>query len=90
MNKKENKKNFLDLTIDEQVVCLEEALSEDVYPILERDGGGMEIMDVQKFEIFIRYHGACSHCPIAESGTLIMIQDVLQEKIDPRIQVRIV
>lgn len=82
--------DFLTLTVDEQVNLINEALSEQVYMALEMDGGGMELMDIEGADVFIRYHGACGGCPISESGTLVFIQQTLQDKIDSRIQVKIV
>ena len=86
----ENKKDFPALEIDDQVLLINEALSEQVLPALEMDGGGMEIMDIEGTDVLIRYYGACGNCPISESGTLMFIQNTLREKIDPRIQVKIV
>jgi len=82
--------DFLSLAVDEQVQLIDEALSEQVYMALEMDGGGMEIMDIEGTDILIRYHGACGGCPISESGTLVFIQQTLKDKIDPRIEVKIV
>ena len=87
---KEEKRDFLKLEIDDQVLLINEALSERVLPALEMDGGGMEIMDIEGTDVLIRYYGACGNCPISESGTLIFIQNTLQEKVDPRIEVKIV
>ena len=82
--------DFLKLTVDEQVSLINDVLSEQVYMALEMDGGGMEIMDIEGTDILIRYHGACGGCPISESGTLVFIQQTLQDRIDTRIQVKIV
>jgi len=85
-----DKKDFLDLEIDDQVLLINEALSDQVLPALEMDGGGMEIMDIEGTDVLIRYFGACGNCPISESGTLIFIQNTLQQKVDSRIEVKIV
>ncbi len=85
-----DEKDFLKLGIDDQVLLVNEALSEQVFMALEMDGGGMEIMDIEGTDVLIRYYGACGNCPISESGTLMFIQKTLQEKVDPRIQVKIV
>lgn len=84
------KTDFEKLGVDEQVRLIDKILSEQVYMALEMDGGGMEIMDIEGTDILIRYYGACGGCPISESGTLVFIQQTLQEQIDPRIQVKIV
>ena len=83
-------RDFLEMAVDDQVCLIDEALSGEVYAALERHGGGVEIMDIEGANVLIRYHGACGHCPISESGTLYLIQTTLQEKVDPRIQVKIV
>ncbi len=88
--KAENKIDFLKLGIDEQVSLIDDALAKKVYRALEMDGGGMEIMDIEGTDILVRFHGACGGCPIAESGTLVFIQNTLQSRIDSRIQVKIV
>jgi len=90
MSDTDEKIDFLALTVDEQVLLIDEALSEQVYMALEMDGGGMEIMDIEGTDVLIQYYGACGGCPISESGTLIFIQQTLQMKVDPRIQVKIV
>ena len=82
--------DFLKLELDDQVRLIDEVLSDQVYMALEMDGGGMEIMDIEGTDILIRYYGACGGCPISESGTLVFIQNTLQERIDSRIQVKIV
>lgn len=89
-NDSADEKDFLKLDIDSQVLLINEALSEQVFMALEMDGGGMEIMDIEGTDVLIRYYGACGNCPISESGTLIFIQNTLQQKVDPRIQVKIV
>ena len=86
----EGQVDFLKLEVDEQVGLINDALLEQVYMALEMDGGGMEIMDIDGTDILIRYHGACGGCPISESGTLVFIQQTLKEKVDPRLEVKIV
>ena len=86
----EGQVDFLKLEVDEQVGLINDALSEQVYMALEMDGGGMEIMDIDGTDILIRYHGACGGCPISESGTLVFIQQTLKEKVDPRLEAKIV
>ncbi len=82
--------DFLSLELDDKIRMIDEVLSEQVYMALEMDGGGMEIMDIEGTDILIRYYGACGGCPISESGTLVFIQNTLQQRIDSRIEVKIV
>lgn len=84
------KKAFQDLSIDDQVTLVNEALEPEVYPALQMDGGGLEIMDIEKNEIFIRYYGACGGCHIGLTGTLQFIEQTLREQVDPMITVTVV
>ena len=52
----------------------------------------MEILDLQKdaegkFDVYIRYMGACSGCASGATGTLYAIENVLQENLSPNIRV---
>ena len=88
---KNNKKTpFSKLDLDTQVELVNKALEESVYETLAMDGGGLEIMDIDKNKVFISYYGACGSCPMATSGTLMFIQDVLREKIDKKIKVEVI
>jgi Fe-S cluster biogenesis protein NfuA len=80
-------KPFNKLPLEEQIRQVEEALTMSVFPMLGSHGGGMEIMDIQGFEVSIRYLGACHGCALAGSGTLQFIEQTLQAQVDERIRV---
>lgn len=90
MTKKKEKKPFDKLDIDSQVDLINAALEPQVYPALQMDGGGMEIMDIEGTKVMIRYYGACSGCHIGNTGTLDFIEQTLQHEVDERIMVEIV
>ncbi len=85
MSKK--KINFAKLDIDKQIKLINKALESDVIPMLQSHGGGLEIMDIKKTDVLIRYYGACQGCPLASTGTLEFIEHTLQSQIDERIRV---
>src|SRR3989338_5322059 len=82
--------DFAKLDIDEQVQLVNAALEPEVYPALQMDGGGLEIMDIQGYEIHIQYSGACGNCSIGTTATLPFIEQTLQTQVDPRIKVVLV
>lgn len=82
--------NFLKLDIDKQVQLVNDALTDEVYPALMQDGGGLEIMDIEGLDVLIRYYGACAGCPAATTGTLVFIEETLKDKVDQNIRVKIV
>lgn len=66
---------------------INKALEKDVLPMLQSHGGGIEILDIEGWEIVIQYFGACHGCPLAATGTLDFIEQTLQGHIDERIRV---
>ncbi|MBU0577870.1 NifU family protein [Patescibacteria group bacterium] len=81
---------FEELKIDKQVKLVNDALEDEVYTALAMHDGGLEIMDIKGLEVHISYQGACAGCPMASTGTLMFVENTLQEKVDKRIQVKIV
>ena len=62
-------------------------LDERIRPYLASDGGWLEIMALKEKTLEIRYQGACGSCPSSLTGTLMAIENMIKEEIDPRITV---
>ena len=66
---------------------INEVLDERVRPGLAGDGGGLEIIGLDGHKLMIRYQGACGSCPSSLAGTLMAIEQMLQQDVDPEIEV---
>ncbi|MBN1638162.1 MAG: NifU family protein [Ignavibacteriales bacterium] len=64
-----------------------EVINTRVKPALERDGGGLEIIEFKNNVLKIRYQGACGSCPSAIRGTLVAIENLLRKDVNPDIVV---
>jgi Fe-S cluster biogenesis protein NfuA len=62
-------------------------LDERIRPYLASDGGWLEIMGLNDKTLQIRYQGACGSCPSSLTGTLMAIENMIKEEIDPDIEV---
>jgi Fe-S cluster biogenesis protein NfuA len=62
-------------------------LDERIRPYLAGDGGWLEIVDLTDKTLHIRYEGACGSCPSSLTGTLMAIENMIKEEIDPDIVV---
>ncbi|MGH9846345.1 MAG: NifU family protein [Blastocatellia bacterium] len=62
-------------------------LDEKVRPGLAGDGGGLEILGLTDKKLLISYQGACGSCPSSIGGTLMAIEHMLKEDVDPDIEV---
>ena len=69
---------------------INEIIEQFIRPVLQRDGGDLEVLGYEDNVLTIRYQGACGCCPHGGAiGTLNAIQNVLREKYDPNIVVEL-
>jgi NifU-like protein len=66
---------------------IEKVLISDVMPILERDGGGLEIVDIRGYDLYFRLKGACRSCQSANNTIEYTIQKILRDKVDAKVNV---
>ena len=83
---------FDDMTLVRQIKAIESVLDSDVRPMLNYDGGDLEVIDIQKGEngisdVYIRYLGACNGCASGSGATLYAIENILQEELSPNLRV---
>jgi NFU1 iron-sulfur cluster scaffold homolog, mitochondrial len=62
-------------------------LDERVRPGLAGDGGGLEILGFNDKKLLISYQGACGSCPSSIGGTMMAIERMLRDEVDPDIEV---
>ena len=72
---------------DPKIRMIEALLDERIRPYLAGDGGWLEIVDLADNTLRIRYQGACGSCPSSLTGTLMAIENMIREEIDPEIAV---
>ncbi|MER3633021.1 MAG: NifU family protein [Blastocatellia bacterium] len=66
---------------------IEALLDERIRPYLAGDGGWLEIAGFENNRLSIRYQGACGSCPSSLTGTLMAIENMIRDEIDPEIEV---
>ena len=72
---------------DPRLLRINEILDEKVRPYLMGDGGYLEILDLTDHTLKIRYQGACGSCPSSLTGTLMAIEGMLKQEVDPDLEV---
>lgn len=74
--------------VDDPVVReIDALLDERIRPYLASDGGWLEIIGLVDKTLQIKYQGACGSCPSSLTGTLMAIENMIKEEIDPDIEV---
>jgi NifU-like protein len=66
---------------------IEKTIDEVVRPILARDGGSVEIIDIKEALVFCRLSGACAGCAAAGQTLKLMVEKTLKDLVDERIRV---
>jgi Fe-S cluster biogenesis protein NfuA len=72
---------------DPRLVKINEILDERVRPALMGDGGYLEVLGLADHTLSIRYQGACGSCPSSLTGTLMAIEGMLKQEVDPELEV---
>ena len=72
---------------DPRLLKINEILDERVRPALMGDGGYLEVLGLSNHTLSIRYQGACGSCPSSLTGTLMAIEGMLKQEVDPELEV---
>lgn len=72
---------------DPRLLKINEILDEKVRPALMGDGGYLEVLGLKEHTLSIRYQGACGSCPSSLTGTLMAIEGMLKQEVDPEMEV---
>ncbi len=75
------------LSDNPKIAQINELLDERIRPYLASDGGWLEIIGLENNTLQIRYEGACGSCPSSLTGTLMAIENMIKDEIDPEIEV---
>lgn len=66
---------------------VEKVIEEYVQPMLKRDGGGLEVVDIKDKLVYCRLQGACKGCAGARMTLKSMVERALRENVDEAIRV---
>ena len=65
------------------------ATLDKVRHFLQKDGGDVELVKVDKNIVYVNMKGACEGCSYAYADIKELIEVILQEEVDPKIEVRL-
>lgn len=75
------------MTMIQKIHLIEEVIDRQVRPILQRDGGNLELIDVDGNTVTVKFRGACSSCPASGVTLKNVVQTALQEAVSEDITV---
>lgn len=78
------------LTNLQKISLIQQVLNEEVKPLLARDGGDVELFDVEGDRVLVQLKGACGSCSSSTATLKFAIETTLQERVLPSLVVEAV
>lgn len=75
------------MTILQKIKLIEETLEREVKPALEKDGGSIELVDVDGDNVYVRLTGMCASCVRSQVTLKTYVETKLKEFVSPDIVV---
>ena len=60
---------------------VEKIIEEGIRPVLQADGGDIQLIDVSNGTIKVRLVGACAGCPMSQATLKLQVEKYLKEQI---------
>jgi NifU-like protein len=76
------------MTALKRIKLIEEAINTEIAPALMRDGGDIELVDVDGREVLVTLKGACASCPASKATLADFVTERLRALVDKEIVVR--
>lgn len=75
------------LTKTQMIIKVNNVLENYIAEELRKDGGDIELVDIQDNKIFVNLEGSCKNCPSSNLTLKNFVENVLKEHISPDIEV---
>ncbi len=75
------------LTNIKKIKMIEETLEREIRPTLKKDGGDIELVDVDGNRVFVKLQGICATCQASQATLKFYVEQKLQELVTPEIVV---
>ncbi len=86
--KKVKKKKTKELTTIQKIRLLEDVLEKEIKPVLKKDGGNIELIDLDGTDVLVELRGACANCKTSQVTIKNFIENKIQELVSPELIVK--
>lgn len=86
--KKVEEKKSRKLTTIETIKLIEDVLEKEIKPVLKKDGGNIELIDLDGAVVLVELRGACANCKTSQVTIKNFIENKIQELVSPELTVR--
>jgi Fe-S cluster biogenesis protein NfuA len=60
---------------------IQRVVDEEVLPLLQMDGGGVEVVGIEDGVVRVRMHGTCSGCPASVQAVVMGVEQELRSRV---------
>jgi len=71
----------------ERIRCVEQIIEDDIRPMLQADGGDIELVDIDGRQVQVALRGHCAWCRVKDFTLKGTVESLLRELVDPEIVV---
>lgn len=71
----------------QRMMLVTKVIDEEIRPSLKKDGGDIELMDIEGTNVIVALRGACVGCPSSQLTLKNLVEQRLREAVDPGITV---
>ncbi|MCM0754972.1 Fe-S cluster assembly protein NifU [Desulfovibrio aminophilus] len=75
------------MTNIQRVMLVTKVIDEEIRPALKKDGGDIELVDIEGTKVVVSLRGACVGCPSSQLTLKGLVEKRLQEAVDPDIRI---
>ncbi len=78
---------FNNLTLVQKIGKIQQVLDSDISPILAKDGGDIQLVDLKDNKVFVKLQGSCAHCAGAAATLKSVVETKLKQALSDDIEV---
>ncbi len=78
---------FAALSVVKKVIRIQEVIDKEIRPALEKDGGSIELLDIEGNLVKVRLKGMCASCPNSQLTLKKLVQSKLNEFVSEELTV---
>lgn len=71
------------MTVLQKIRLIEETMEREIRPTLKKDGGDIELIDVEGNNVIVSFRGMCAQCNVAEFTLKEVVEAKLREFVSP-------
>jgi len=86
--KKNEEKKTRKLTTIQKIRLLEDVFEKEIKPVLKKDGGNIELIDLDGTDVLVELRGACANCKTSQVTIKNFIEHKIQELVSPEFIVK--